>query len=78
MWFNSPHDWLSAKIANGWTDKQVINAFMSLLPMIDNDTIQDVFESEMDADGYFDHRDKDPWRHLRRVVEATKAKGRMY
>ena len=74
-WFNSPYDWLSVKIESQWSEAKIINAFMAILPMIDNNTIQQVFESEMDADGYFDHRDKDPWKGLRRVVEATKKQG---
>jgi hypothetical protein len=50
--FNNPHDWLDFAVM-----EQEISA-MELLSFIhktvSSDDIQDVFQSEMDEDGYFD------------------------
>jgi hypothetical protein len=56
-----PSDWLRAKVLNpspaegdvGWTEQEIESAFLALASTLDSDQIQDVFQREMDADGYF-------------------------
>jgi hypothetical protein len=55
--FDSAHDWLDTK-ARSLAEQNDANGLLSLLTSllsgdIDNDTIQDVFQSEMDRDGFF-------------------------
>jgi hypothetical protein len=52
----SPYEWLCDK-ADEWTPKQVKATLISVAFLHDSDTIQDLFESEMDEDGYFDDTD---------------------
>ena len=55
--WKTPHDWLLQKIAQE-DIKWHRAAFMAyVIEVSDNDTIQDVFEKEMDNDGYFDKAD---------------------
>ena len=48
-----PLDWLYWKIANAGED-WLEGALKALAQVTDGDTIQDVFQSEMCADGYFE------------------------
>lgn len=48
--FNNAHEWLYSKRIPSW--------LVPLLNKIDDDTIQDVYQSDMDADGYFDDLDE--------------------
>lgn len=53
--WNSPREWLDDKlVADELTEREVLSAIIDL---VDNDTLQDVFQAEMDADGYFDSED---------------------
>lgn len=52
--WNNPHEWLITKIEREWKEYQLRSAIRNLLYKIDNDIIQDAFQDEMDADGYFD------------------------
>lgn len=50
----TPGDWLAEKVGNT-TDPHALRGMLySLLDKLDSDTIQDVFQSDMEADGYFD------------------------
>ena len=48
-----PLEWLYWKIASSGED-WLKEALKALATVTDGDTIQDVFESEMDEDGYFE------------------------
>jgi hypothetical protein len=50
--WNSPHEWLFEH-AELWPAETLLRALHDLASCCDSDTIQDVFQSEMDADGYF-------------------------
>lgn len=57
----SPHDWLIAKISRHNDANEVselVSICQDLVGEVDNDTIQDMYQSEMDADGYFDSEDE--------------------
>ncbi len=55
--WSSPHDWLIAKVQRH-NDNNEVSEMQSLLQTLiyelDADKIQDLFQSDMDADGYFD------------------------
>lgn len=51
-----PGEWLAEKIAEA--DETTLRGYLnSLLPSLDSDTIQDTFQDEMGADGYFNDDD---------------------
>ncbi len=50
--WDSPADWLADKI-NDARIPELASIANALLTLVDNDQIQDVFQAEMDADGYF-------------------------
>lgn len=51
--YASPHEWLSQKVVNAGED--VLRAMLNaVIPSLDSDTIQDLFQEEMSEDGYFD------------------------
>lgn len=64
------HDWLIDKIANAGED-WLEAALKALASVTDADTIQDVFESEMDEDGYFE-TEKAPGRERPGPVPLTR------
>ena len=49
----SPYEWLAEKIRDEWTPDEVAMALLQLAQSTDSDTLQDHFQSDMDADGYF-------------------------
>ena len=55
--WNHPHEWLSEKIDDLVCagDVQGLRSLVvSVMGLLDGDAIQDVFQSEMDGDQYFD------------------------
>ena len=53
----SASEWLEEKIS-GCQDLAALDKLaMALLRMVDNDQIQDTFQGEMDADGFFEDLD---------------------
>lgn len=68
--WNTPHDWLFDKIRRtDDVDKLRCYAY-ALLRRLDADEIQDLFQIEMDQDGYFDERG------LLRCPDASGCSGR--
>lgn len=57
----SPHEWLSHKINSIGTvspeARKLRGILNEVIPKLDADDIQDAFQSEMDADGYFEDLD---------------------
>lgn len=59
--WDSPREWLDDKIdqlANQNDVNGLTQILTDLLPNIDNDTIQNIYQDEMDEDGYFEDEDK--------------------
>ncbi len=54
--WDSAYEWLSDK-AKGWDEARLYQELMSLARDADSDTLQDQFQSDMDADGYFNDLD---------------------
>lgn len=52
-WF-SPHDWLLDKISRVDKTGELLDLIKPLIYKIDGDTIQDMYQTEMGNDGYFD------------------------
>lgn len=52
-WAN-PQDWLMDKINHEWNEQEKAEAFISVVGLLDADDIQNLFQGEMDMDGYFD------------------------
>lgn len=50
--WDCPHDWLLEK-ANSWGEAELRNALTAIITQTDSDTLQSIFEREMDQDGYF-------------------------
>lgn len=50
--WKSPHSWLADKTYR-WDSESLREVLIILSQYIDADEIQETFESEMDADGYF-------------------------
>jgi hypothetical protein len=48
-----PHDWLMDQAEHHWTPEQVLCALREIVSKCDADTLQDIFQTEMDTDGYF-------------------------
>jgi hypothetical protein len=48
-----PQDWLFDKMKEA-RPQELFSLACELLQLVDADQVQDVFEAEMDADGYFD------------------------
>ena len=48
-----PYHWLEEKAAT-WDRERLLTEFLNLACIADSDTLQDTFQEEMDADGYFD------------------------
>jgi len=53
-WAN-PREWLEHKIAKGEISLQEV--LTAIIDLIDMDDIQDIFQEEMDCDGYFNDLD---------------------
>lgn len=51
--YDSPAEWLMIA-AKEWDTIKLYNAIGCLVDHIDSDKIQDIFQQEMDEDGYFD------------------------
>ena len=54
---NSPHEWLLEK-ARRWNADTLYEALSDIVYRLDGKSIHDLFQSEMDADGYFKQRPK--------------------
>lgn len=52
--FSSPINWLHQKITTSTDLAEVKAHAMTLLHMVDNDQVQDIYQREMDLDGYFE------------------------
>jgi hypothetical protein len=53
--WNNPHEWLLKK-AQQWNADELYEALRGLAYRLNSDSIQGLFRSEMDADGYFDKK----------------------
>ena len=51
--WSSPGDWLMQK-AYEWDEATLRDEFKRLIPELDSDLIQDIFQQDMFEDGYFD------------------------
>lgn len=51
--WHSPGEWLDTKL-NEWSPEEVKKAAETMARKLDSDTIQDLYESEMTEDGYFE------------------------
>jgi hypothetical protein len=54
---NSPHEWLLEK-ARHWNADTLYETLSDVVCRLDGKSIHDLFQSEMDADGYFKRRPK--------------------
>lgn len=55
--FDHPHDWLNWKVTQlSQADKtdELCSMLRELAEKVDDDTIQDCFQTEMEQDGYFE------------------------
>ncbi len=52
--YESPHCWLADKIRRIDDLAELKSMLTSIFEKIDPEDIQDVFQTDMDADGYFD------------------------
>jgi len=52
QWGN-PSDWLNEKIGD-WNETELRSALMAILGTLPGDDIQDIFQSDMETDGYFE------------------------
>jgi hypothetical protein len=50
---NTPHEWLAEK-AQHWSTDALYKALSGLAYRLDGQAIRDLFQSEMDADGFFE------------------------
>ena len=50
--WSGPHEWLLEQI-DTWSALELHQALCELAMRMDADTLQDIFQSDMDADGYF-------------------------
>ena len=58
--WHTAHEWLLEKAqeyARANNAAELLSIIDTLVPKLDGDTIQDEFQSEMDADGFFDDLD---------------------
>ena len=51
--WNSAHEWLLDAMEK-WDINQLKCEFREIMMKMDSDEIQDIYQSDMDADGYFD------------------------
>ncbi len=53
-WAN-PYEWIEHKVDSGeWSQGQIRSELLALAQQADPDDLQDLYQSEMDADGYFE------------------------
>jgi len=52
--WDTPTEWLTEKIENSNDMTKIISICYELIEHVDTDIIQDIFQDEMDEDGYFD------------------------
>lgn len=50
--WDSPYDWL-AHASTNWDEQKLHATMMQLAGLLDSDALQELFEPEMDGDGYF-------------------------
>jgi len=50
--WGSPYDWLAEK-ARDWGECELYSVLITLAAQVDSDMLQDLFQAEMDRDGYF-------------------------
>ena len=50
--WDSPFEWLAEK-AEDWDREQLLDTLTTVAGALDSDTLQDIFQDEMDQDGYF-------------------------
>ena len=48
-----PYEWLVDKVNSGEWDKNLRVEILELASHLDGDTLQDIYQSDMDADNYF-------------------------
>lgn len=53
--YTSPAEWL-VTVAKGWGEDKLYNTIRCLVDYIDSDDIQEIFEDEMNEDGYFEEK----------------------
>lgn len=58
--WDNPTEWLLEKMAD-WDNEECRHALERLIERMDFDTIQDLFQDEMDEDGYFEEEPEE-WR----------------
>ena len=72
--WNNPGDWLHERVQSAGED--VLRGYLTaIIGSLDSDTIQDIFQSEMDADGYFDEdeeEDEEDGQLLEPVRDVTR------
>jgi hypothetical protein len=51
--WENPYDWLESKLLE-WDLAQTRAELLSLARRLDFDTLQDLYQSDMDKDGYFE------------------------
>jgi len=57
----SPIEWLHDRIAYCENIEDLRSHTLALLLMVDNDQVQDVYQEEMDQDGFFDDYADEPY-----------------
>ena len=50
--WHTPYEWVEQKAVE-WDKDRLLTEFLNLACITDSDTLQDTFQGEMDADGYF-------------------------
>ncbi len=50
--WNNPYEWIIEKVSE-WDENQLRHEIVEILSHIDIDTIQDIYQSDMEKDGYF-------------------------
>jgi hypothetical protein len=51
--WDSAHEWLVRK-ASTWDHDELLRTFYQVVKLLDGAQIEDLFEDEMEIDGYFD------------------------
>lgn len=54
--YADPQEWLAER-ARDWSHDRLYLELMELARQTDSDTLQDIYQSDMDADGYFEDLD---------------------
>jgi len=53
----SAYGWVEEK-SKDWSRGRLLTEFLNLASIMDSDTLQDTFQTEMNEDGYFEEVDK--------------------